>query len=95
MSEQPVSQPARPGPMSYVITVVLLSIFAVRTARWWAAVAGGKLAVESITTWGWVKIGFYHVAVLAGVAALIGMIRASRQPAPDSTPEPPPPADRA
>jgi hypothetical protein len=64
----------------------LFCVFAVKTAWWWLEVSDGRVAPGSMTTWQWVRVVFWHVAVLAGVAGIVGMVRDRRR-----RPEPPPP----
>ena len=59
---------------------LLLSVVAVKAVRWWLAVSEGTTTIEAMTTWGWVKVGFYHLATVAGVAGIIGMLRARARP---------------
>jgi hypothetical protein len=37
--------------------------------------AAGGWAGADVTTWGWVRGGFYHLAVAAGAAAVAEMLR--------------------
>ena len=91
MSEAPVPRSKRPGVVEFAIMALLLSVVTVKAVRWWLAVSEGTTTIEAMTIWGWVKVGFYHVAVVAGVAGIIGMLRARARP--DSA-EPGAPADR-
>ena len=65
-----------PGWGKIAIMAGLTVWFAVKTARWWSAVADGTTPLDSMTTWGWVKIVFYHVAVVVGVLGVGEMLRA-------------------
>lgn len=80
MSEAPASQCQRPGIVQVVITSVLTVLFATRTALWWAAVAAGRTAVADMTAWEWLRVGFYHVAMVVGVVALVEMFRERARP---------------
>jgi hypothetical protein len=80
VSEAPVPRTERPGRVQVVITSLLVVLFATKAVLWWYAVLTGTTAVADMTAWGWLKIGFYHVAVVAGVAAVIEMLRARAKP---------------
>ena len=80
MSESDVPQPKRPGVVQIVISALLTIVFAVKAIRWWVAVSAGTIAVGDMTTWGWVKVAFYHVSVVAGAAAIVEMLRARARP---------------
>ena len=91
MSEAPVPRPERPGVVRVVLTALLVCYFAVKAARWWLAVSAGTTAVGDMTTWGWVKIVFYHVAVVAGIVGIVEMLRARARAAgaePDAAADP-------
>jgi hypothetical protein len=80
MSEATVSRSQRPGLVQVVIFSVLTVVFATRAVLWWIAVATGTTVVGDMTAWAWVKVGFYHVAVVAGVVAIVEMLRARARP---------------
>lgn len=91
MGEETAAPAPRPGVARIVLVVVLTCVFAVRAGRWWAGVSAGTIVVDAMSTWAWVKIGFYHIAVLAGVAGTIEMVRArARRPAAELPPGEPP-----
>jgi hypothetical protein len=90
MSEAPVAQPTRPGAVSIAITAVLTVLFAIRSVLWWIAVYAGTTTFGDMTAWQWLKVGFYHVAVVAGLAGLIEMLRARARPSEASAAEQPP-----
>lgn len=63
-------------------TAMLVVVFAVKAVRWWLDVSSGAVAVDAVTTVGWVRVDFYYLAVVVGVAAIGGMVRArTRDPA--------------
>jgi hypothetical protein len=76
MSNSSVTTPTRPGAVSIAITAVLTVLFAVRSILWWIAVSEEATAFADMTAWDWARVGFYHVAVVAGVAGLVEMFRA-------------------
>ena len=80
MSEPAAPQSQRPGLVQLVIFAVLTVLFAARAIVWWIEIATGKTAFADMTAWAWLKIGFYHVGVVAGVAAVVEMLRARAQP---------------
>lgn len=87
MSEQPVP-PAddRPGIGRIVLTLVVTAVFVVRAVRWWVGVAAGTTSTDAMTTWGWVRLGFVHVAAVGGLIVVAAMLR-DRLRAPESPPD--------
>ena len=93
MSDQPVPPADRPGVGKIVLTLAVTAVFAVRAVRWWLGVAAGTTNPEAITTWGWIRLGFVHVAAVGGLVVVAAMIRARlRAPAnqSDAVPDRPP-----
>jgi hypothetical protein len=85
--QRPPAEP--PGWGKIAIMAGLTVWFAVKTARWWAAVAAGTTTMDGMTTWGWVKIVFYHVAVIVGLGGIGEMVRLRRRsPGPEPAPAP-------
>ena len=78
MSE--VIAPKRPGIVQVIFMVILTIVFAVRAIRWWVSVFAGATVIKDLSTWEWVKVSFYHVAVIAGVVAIFEMLRHRAQP---------------
>ena len=92
MSSTPTTPARRPGLVSLGVGLLLLSVFVVKTVLWYYAVMTGAAPTSSMTGWQWVRVAFYHVAVVAGTAGLIGMLR-ERAKASDAAPETSPSAD--
>lgn len=65
----------RPGLIGLGVGVLLLSVFVYKLARWYHAVATGAEPIAAMTGGQWFRVAFYHLAVVAGVAGLIGMLR--------------------
>ena len=93
VSEQVAPPADRPGVGKIVLTLVVTAVFAVRAVRWWLGVAASTTNPEAMTTWGWIRLGFVHVAAVGGLVVVAAMIRARlRTPAspPDAVPDRPP-----
>ena len=84
--------PARrppPGWGHILAMVALTGVFVYKTAWWWLDVAGGSAVPGSMTTWQWVRVVFWHAAVVAGVIGVTAMIRERRAASPPDVPSPP------
>jgi hypothetical protein len=86
VSEQPVPPADRPGVGKILLTLGVTAFFAVGAVRWWLGVAAGSTNTESMTTWGWVRLGIAHVGAIGGVIIVAGMLW-SRLRAPTSPPD--------
>ena len=90
MSEQPVPPADRPGVGAIVLTLVVTTVFAVRAVRWWLGVADGTTTTETMTTWGWVRLGVVHLGALGGPVVVARMVRDRLRPAAEPAPPPGP-----
>ena len=84
MSEAPTPRPERPGFLRIGFAALLVIWFAFKAVRWWLAIRAGAIVVEKMTAWEWVMIGFYHLAVVVGVFAVIEMVQARAKPEGDA-----------
>ena len=75
MSTPPVAPANPPGVARVFVAALLCTVFAVKCARWWLALWSGAASFESTTGWQWAKLGFYHLAVVAGVVGIVQMLR--------------------
>ncbi len=76
MTGTPDASARRPGPISLGAGALLLTVAAVKVALWYCAISSGAASTSAMTGWEWFWVGFYHVAVVASIAGLIGMLRA-------------------
>ncbi|MBX9623506.1 MAG: hypothetical protein K2X82_06805 [Gemmataceae bacterium] len=70
----------------------LFGVLAVKAAWWWVEVSDGRTDPGSMTTWQWVRVVFWHVAVVVGAAGVVGMVRERRAGPPPDSPSPPQPS---
>ena len=75
MSSTPDTPARRPGLVTLGIAALFVVLFAVKLALWYHAVWSGATSTSAMTGVQWFRVGFYHVAVVAGIAGIIGMRR--------------------
>ena len=75
MSTPPLAPANPPGVVRVAVGALIWTVFVVKCARWWLAVWAGAASFESTTGGQWVKLGFYHLAVVAGAVGIVQMLR--------------------
>jgi hypothetical protein len=67
MDKTPDVPVGRPSLGRLLYTAALTLVFLVIVAIWWRAWLTGETSPASLTAWQWVKIGFEHAMVVAGL----------------------------
>lgn len=89
-SSAPIPPPRpRPGWGQMALMAGLFGVFAVKTVWWWVEVSDGRVAPGSMTTWQWVRVVFWHAAVILGAAGIVGVVRERRAVPPPGPADPP------